>query len=264
MKVHTIALFAFTTTALADEDQSRLAVLFSSGPTKTVDEFCGSLESLESHLTENLNNLFGGSGYLEGTYDCKCAKNQQDDKTFDVDCIFEYDASIGGGSNFEKMTFVQVANNEAEEYKLSRTSWGDSLYGESVPQEVFDYDVNDGKLSSCEGNGCASCSICDDDKSVAMDCSTLVPADLAYTYECSDWYTGSFANTFEFGKIIISSHHDNDNAGTEGEDGTRIGTEIEVNDSSSTSSGALQSLTTTSSFGVSTACLTLLSYIFLL
>lgn len=50
-----------------------------------------------------------------------------------------------------------------------------------------------GNLDSCTANGYILCSIYNDGSSIAVNCSN---ADVAYTTEYSENYTGSFVNTY--------------------------------------------------------------------
>lgn len=161
---------------------------------QTEDEFCKNLNELESHLTDAYKD---DSPYGTSEYECKCSKPSN---VLVIDCSLTYN---GSEKNFEQI--ILKANYDGM-YEVIRTSWGDTFYGDNNyddkrPQEHYVFD--DGKLDSCSATGCKSCSICDDKESIAVDCSSLSP-DASYTFECSDGYTGAYANTFDFGDIKTS------------------------------------------------------------
>ena len=95
----------------------------------------------------------------------------------------------------ESIHAIDTATNSVIILTVGRVgSWEDSYVSE---QEVFGF--KNGVPVSCEAEGCTSCSVCGDGISVAVNCSIGERWDLAE--ECRKGYTGSFANTFDFGPI---------------------------------------------------------------
>mmetsp|Transcript_29581 Transcript_29581/g.62312 ORF Transcript_29581/g.62312 Transcript_29581/m.62312 type:complete len:320 (+) Transcript_29581:1988-2947(+) len=158
------------------------------------DEFCQSgLDKLQTHMTKDFEKTMGKS--FTTSYECACNEQTMDDSSFEVECTFKYNDR---GESFVKAEQMKFESNEGE-YELTETSWSHSSRGSlDIPQEVFKFE--DGELTSCSANGCVSCTICDDKKYVAVDCSTI-GGGLEYSYECSEEYSGSSANTFIFGVI---------------------------------------------------------------
>ena len=56
-------------------------------------------------------------------------------------------------------------------------------------------------MTGCKANGCPSCGICDDGRTIEVDCLNVEQPGQWYYYGCDRGYTGSFANTFDFGTI---------------------------------------------------------------
>mmetsp|Transcript_14989 Transcript_14989/g.25613 ORF Transcript_14989/g.25613 Transcript_14989/m.25613 type:complete len:219 (+) Transcript_14989:113-769(+) len=163
----------------------------------TKDGFCKNMSELESHMGKSLKDLFDYSEDVD--YKCKCVDTPAFIQTsFTIECAFNYDDNGETFVNSERMVFDL---SQGGTYELSQTSWADTYYGSSDSMEV--YQVEDGSVTSCSANVCVSCNVCDDKKSIASDCSNL--GDLKYTIECSDEYTGAFANSFDFGTIAASN-----------------------------------------------------------
>ena len=151
------------------------------------DEFCRNLEKLESHMTDSFRDYVSATS---DEYDCKCSK--PNDEVLVIDCSLTYDDDV---ENYERITFKKA--NDDGLYELSQTYWGDSsYYDDGRPMEIFNFE--NGKLNSCIASGCKSCSICYDKKSISTVECDLLDSDDTITTECSDEYTGAFANTFDF------------------------------------------------------------------
>ena len=108
---------------------------------------------------------------------------------------------------FEQMMFT-LTNGEGE-YSLRHTSWG---FEKDFPEDMTFLDS--GNITSCKANACTSCTVCDDKKTIEMDCSNTYESN--YTVDCNVGYTGPLANTFNFGVITsdeemptVSSNIDN-------------------------------------------------------
>jgi len=173
---------------------------------QTTEEFCADLSPLEEYMKTSFETLMGST--LTMGYPCTCG--QPDPDTLQIDCSMDY----GDGTNWEQAIFK--ASDKDGLYRLMRTAWGDTLYNpKGVFQETFDY--VDGKLSSCTGNQCSSCSICPDGSSIDIDCSAL-GNDLFYTTVCDDKYKGSFFNLYE----IKLKTKENKKANMETEDKKKI------------------------------------------
>ena len=154
----------------------------------TEDEFCRDLEELESHMTDSFRDIVAPTS---DEYDCECSKPS--DGVLVIDCDIKYGDD---GDNYEQITFK--ANDEGV-YELVQTYWGDSsYYDDGRPMEIFNFE--NGKLNSCIASGCKSCSICNDKKSISTVECDLLDSDDTITTECSDEYTGAFANTFDFSR----------------------------------------------------------------
>ena len=65
-------------------------------------------------------------------------------------------------------------------------------------------------VASCKANGCTSCSVCDDNKTIAVDCGRVVPPGQWYHYGCDHGYTGSLANTYNFPAIVAGEEKKED------------------------------------------------------
>lgn len=165
------------------------------------DEFCRNLEELELHMTNFLSNELEETLKESEEYDCECSKPS--DEVLVIDCNVKFQWDDEDYEDNEQITFK--ANNEGV-YELIQTSWGGDLsnyHDGSGPAEVFDFE--NGELDSCTATGCKSCFICDDKKSIfTFECGFLLDPDNTTTIECSDEYTGAYANTFDFGEIKTS------------------------------------------------------------
>eukprot|EP00579_Thalassiosira_antarctica_P017479 CAMPEP_0201946212 /NCGR_PEP_ID=MMETSP0903-20130614/54303_1 /ASSEMBLY_ACC=CAM_ASM_000552 /TAXON_ID=420261 /ORGANISM="Thalassiosira antarctica, Strain CCMP982" /LENGTH=812 /DNA_ID=CAMNT_0048489307 /DNA_START=26 /DNA_END=2464 /DNA_ORIENTATION=+ len=160
------------------------------------EEFCQNLTDVESHMTNALMEE-NNSPYTSG-YECACSDLETNDKSFTIDCSME--ARDDGSDGNETFTEQMVFELKQGEYSLSQTSWGwnsSSVTWDS--QEV--YQLDDGVVTSCKANACTSCSVCEDNKSIAVDCSGIAEPGQWYVYHCGAGYRGSFANTFNFGVI---------------------------------------------------------------
>ena len=155
---------------------------------QTVDEFCADLSAVDSHLTLNFNAFFNVN--LTTPYECVCNTTLLD--TLVVDCLGMYDYADAFQTSREQA--ILKANNGT--YTLIQTAWSDTFY-DSINIFQGIYFFQNGELVSCSMTGCASCSICPDDSSIAVDCSTLAVG-FEYTYACSNQYMGAFLSSFDF------------------------------------------------------------------
>jgi len=165
-----------------------LALPLTKAAPQTVDEFCADLSAVDSHLTLNFNAFFNVN--LTTPYECVCNTTLLD--TLVVDCLGMYDFADAFQTSREQA--ILKANNGT--YTLIQAAWSDTFY-DSINIFQGIYFFQDGELVSCEMTGCASCSICPDDSSIAVDCSTLAVG-FRYTYACSNQYMGAFLSSFDF------------------------------------------------------------------
>ena len=174
------------------------AVPVASSSSVDKEEFCRNLTELESHMTGDLmalNNTFRSHAST-----CACSELDMNDYSFTISCSMEGTHCDGDADAFvhsEQMVFE--LNQDV--YELSETSWS---YEDSevtlYSQEVFH--LENGFITSCKANECRSCQVCDDNKSIRVDCGNLEES-FDYTIECSEGYTGSFSHTFDFGVIAV-------------------------------------------------------------
>ena len=97
------------------------------------------------------------------------------------------------------------------EYILRHTSWG---FEKDFPEDMTFLDNGTITSCNCKANACTSCTVCDNKKTIEMDCSNTYESN--YTVDCNVGYTGPLANTFNFGVITsdeemptVSSNIDN-------------------------------------------------------
>ncbi|KAL7545900.1 hypothetical protein ACHAWF_014806 [Thalassiosira exigua] len=89
--------------------------------------------------------------------------------------------------------------------KTTSTSFNGPSYS-SDSQEVYHFQA--GSVASCEAKGCVSCDVCDDGKSIALNCSNHEY--FTFQTDCSGNFTGGgvvnlFVHSFDFGAIDLSS-----------------------------------------------------------
>jgi len=186
--VNTFNFGSITGEAVEDDSPSES---ISTGPSDRV-AFCQSLSDLESYMTSRYEEMLGKT--YTTTYECGCSElDGTDEQSFTVDCTMEGVDGFMTFFNNDKMTFKLNEGN----YELSKTSWKAEDSNGHDDQEEFN--LENGVVTSCEVVGCSSCTLCEDGMSIAINCSNLDEG--SYTYECDEGYTGSFANTFEFGVI---------------------------------------------------------------
>jgi len=139
-----------------------------------------------------MNNNFNGDSTK-----CDCSEGHTDDESFTIVCSMEGTHDDGSDDTFVHSEHMVLELNQGK-YNLKETSW--SYHDSEVSydsQEVFH--LTNGIVTSCEAKECASCSVCDDQKSIAVDCSNLS----GYIIECSERYTGPFSHSFDFGTITL-------------------------------------------------------------
>ena len=163
------------------------------------EEFCQDFAELETHLTKELDMIYETT--FTNSFKCSCSDPGMTDdlfgKSFFVDCSMEDILQNKTFVSSERMTFKLT--QDGAEYLLSETSWSwkdSSLNWES--QEVFYFDGI--FVTSCKANACASCTVCEDKTSIAVDCSDN--EGFGYTYDCDSGYKGSLANNFKFKMIL--------------------------------------------------------------
>ncbi|KAL7549625.1 hypothetical protein ACHAWF_012892 [Thalassiosira exigua] len=166
----------------------------SSAAAATVEEFCQNLTALESHLSDELLSLIEEPEY-ESAFECGCEEGG-DTFSLTVKCD-EKDLSTGEYTYFEQAAFELQPGGR---YILTKSWWGN----EDVTEEV-NYFGESGDLTSCKGNACTSCEICEDGLTIKLDCSDVAWwNDFTLAEECGA-YAGSLLNTFDFGEITGES-----------------------------------------------------------
>jgi len=154
---------------------------------QTVDEFCADLSVVNSHLTSNFVAFFNVE--FTALFECNC--NTTEPETLVVDCVGVYDNIDAVETTREQAILIENNNGT---FTLVQTAWSDTFYDSiDVFQGIYVFQY--GEQISCTMTGCASCSICPDGASIAVDCSALAAE---YTSECSDQYIGAFLSSFGF------------------------------------------------------------------
>lgn len=159
-------------------------------------EFCQRLNALETHMNDGLEHSFGTD--FTSSHECDCSELYDENKSFAIECSMW---SIDQDDTFFEYLELMLFRLHQGEYKLSETSWSyfwevNSTHFESLEyQEVLTFDK--GVLASCEVENCASCTVCDDNQSIAIDCLESN----GYERNCSEYYTGTIAHLFGFGMI---------------------------------------------------------------
>jgi hypothetical protein len=163
------------------------------------DGFCQDLTALDAHMNAELDAVIDHDGYLSTSrFECACVDSGMAANTLTVDCMEKNDDEY---FSVERIVFKL----EGGKYSLGHTFWGgvDPETGEvGIRDEVFDWD--DGAITSCKGNTCKSCNVCEDGVSVKFACT---PSSEVYNTTCSEGYTGSFSHTFDFGVITGEEVH---------------------------------------------------------
>lgn len=161
------------------------------------DEFCQDLTALEAHMNTELQAVLDDPAEYTSWYECACVDSGVVTNSLTVDCIEKSDDEY---FSFEQMVFEL----EAGLYSLRHTSWGgvDSSGKVGTPDEI--YKLDNGAITSCKGNACNSCNVCEDGVSVGLVCT---PYAVSGNFTCSDGYTGSFSHTFDFGVIMGDEVH---------------------------------------------------------
>jgi hypothetical protein len=157
--------------------------------------------ALEAHLGAGFVGLYG-DGIVNVTmgvgYRCVCDGN---DALLEIDCTLDY--KIEPETEFYTSSeFMQFFSKHGV-FELAAIQVIDSSFDAAWNLEAYSYEG--GEISKCSAAvECSSCSVCEDKKSFAFDCSTWV--DSEYTIECSELYSGAFSNTFDFGTIAVPAN----------------------------------------------------------
>lgn len=161
-----------------------LAVLIVPTNSTTIsrNSICTNLDKLEGFMTDEMD-------YEDSTFQCTCS-SPQNDTYLEVHCKSEYIMEDGDGpapgrhTMYEKLIFHSAQSNGQYDIHPHKMSWGDTAYRADGHQEEFSF--VDGKLDSCEANGCGDCSICEDSRYMQVDCRALSRNDMEYEHSCND------------------------------------------------------------------------------
>ena len=135
------------------------------------------------------------------SHECACSELDISGKSFTVDCSMEGIDEDITFVNSEAMIFE--LNNDV--YELSVTSYNFSYRFEGSPfidSEVNIFYLDNGVVTGCKSDNC-TCTACGDNESIGIYCGDNETG--YHAIECSEGYTGTSANTFDFRVIRESS-----------------------------------------------------------
>jgi len=132
---------------------------------------------MESDFT---NAFFSNSPTIPAGYTCSCGKLVDHDQSFGVECYLNY---VDGGEENVNVQRMKYRLGQDGAYELVESSWGDTYYGTLNARETLF--ISNGAVTGCAAAGCSPCAVCDDEASIAVDCSSLGD-ELGYTRVCAD------------------------------------------------------------------------------
>lgn len=126
------------------------------------EAFCEDLSHLESHMTRKFEKKMGKM--YTSNFECECDALDTGRDSFTVACFME---GTEGGKPFVASEQMMLKGHGGH-YELTETSWGWD-HGEAELPNQGSFYFEDGKVS-CQAKGCDSCAVCNNGKSIAVDC----------------------------------------------------------------------------------------------